>query len=86
MNYKIGTRVMGIKKFEGKSSIIGTLGTIISQLDDDLYCIEYDKDVGGHNGGSRDINTHKRVRGKEYHCWNTRVGYFKLYDKNKRLE
>jgi hypothetical protein len=86
MGYKNGTRVIGVKSFEGKSIIIGVTGTIISQLRKDLYCIQYDKDICGHSGGSRDMNTHKYPKGEYDHCWNTRVGYFKLFNMNRRME
>lgn len=62
--FEVGDRVVCISEWDGKRSIVGVAGTVRGHLDDTIYQIEYDRDIGGH-GLSRGMNV---PRG---HGWNT---------------
>ena len=59
--YKIGTRVVAKKEYEGNSKIINKSGQIVT-LFADKAIVEFDENIGGHAGNGF-------VCGKPGHCW-----------------
>lgn len=57
--YKIGDRVKCTKEYDDKSEIVNKLGNINELCDNGEVCVEFDKNIGGHNGDD----------GKDGHCW-----------------
>jgi len=62
MKFKIGDRVT-CKISVGEKVMANQKGTIIDRNADWGICIEFDNDVGGHDGMFGDTN------GKQGHCW-----------------
>ena len=64
--FQEGDRVIGTDVFEGNDNIVGMPGTIRHVDGDDMYSVEYDDEIGGHdcNGLMRygyGWHTHARV-------------------------
>lgn len=59
--YKIGTRVVAKKEYEGNSKIINKSGQIVT-LFANKAIVEFDENIGGHAGNGF-------VCGKPGHCW-----------------
>jgi hypothetical protein len=87
MKFKVGQRVKCIAEHDGNIDIIGKTGKIICHIDENLYGIEFDKEIEhGHNCRDIDVDTMKEVYGKDGHCWNIRAKKLRPYNKNKRVE
>lgn len=64
-----------------KGKIIGTF----IHADKKLYCVEFGKNISGHSGGFKDMNTGNRIHGRDGYCWNIERNEFNLLNINKRL-
>ena len=60
MKYKVGDRVIGIAETCYGRDIRGLKGTVIIANSDDDICVEFDKNICGHDGDGK---------GKAGHCW-----------------
>jgi hypothetical protein len=61
---KVGTRVI-CSDYVGENNEIDCTGRVIavSSWDIQVFCVEFDKFINGHNG----FNT--KIKGKDGHCW-----------------
>ena len=75
-NFKVGDRVRCIKANWGRLKV-GDLGTIVVRQNPDSNCVEFDRDVGGHDGDGA---------GKFGHCWWLTENEFELVKEEPKPE
>lgn len=57
---KVGTRVICVKAWDGNERAIFEVGTVFKIDTDSSYLVEFDRDIGGHDGDGLH---------KDGHCW-----------------
>ena len=60
MTFRVGDRVRCVRVCDGQRRAVGKEGVLV-RAQPDLYSVEFDEFIDGHNCGHR---------GKQGHCWN----------------
>ena len=75
--FKVGDRVRNIKVYQLKDVCVGEIGIVISIDNNGYTSVQFDKDIGGHNGSLSN--------GKRGYCWCFEPEYLELVTESKAL-
>lgn len=68
---EVGTRVVCIHEWDGNELAVGKSGIVFAVDSDGAYDVEFDDDIGGHNGDGAH---------RDGHCWCFFTGDDDIYD------